>query len=155
MNQTKNQIVPEDPFDLNRFITAQEPVYDRVISELNHGRKRSHWIWYIFPQLDGLARSATAQHYAIKSRAEAIAYLNHPLLGERIVECANKVLAIKDKTVAEIYDYPDDLKLKSSMTLFSEVGSDSVFARVLDQYFSGDQDYQTLQLLTELENANE
>ena len=138
-------------FNLNRFIDAQERVYDRVLKELKNGSKRSHWMWYIFPQLDGLAQSATSKYYAIQSKAEAMAYLNHPVLGSRLIECANTVLDTEGKTVSEIFGYPDNLKLKSSMTLFSEVATDSVFARVLDKYFQGERDPKTLQLL-KLEN---
>lgn len=144
-----------DLYDLNRFISAQDKVYARVLTELKNGRKRSHWMWYIFPQLDGLAQSTTSKYYAIKSREEAIAYLNHPVLGARILECANTILAIEGKTVSEIFGYPDDRKLKSSMTLFSDVADNSVFARVLDKYFQGERDDRTLQLLEKLKNINE
>ena len=151
-NKTTNS---NDQFDLNRFTSAQDKVYDRVLAELKNGRKRSHWMWYIFPQLDGLGRSTTARRYAIKSIEEAIAYLNHPVLGSRLLECANTVLAIEGKTASEIFGYPDDLKLKSSMTLFSTVADDSVFVRVLDKYFQSERDDRTLQLLKKLKNINE
>ena len=151
-NKTTNS---NDQFDLNRFTSAQDKVYDRVLAELKNGRKRSHWMWYIFPQLDGLGRSTTARRYAIKSIEEAIAYLNHPVLGTRLLECANTVLAIEGKTASEIFGYPDDLKLKSSMTLFSTVADDSVFVRVLDKYFQSERDDRTLQLLKKLKNINE
>jgi uncharacterized protein (DUF1810 family) len=140
--------------DLNRFISAQDKVYDRVLAELKNGRKRSHWMWYIFPQLDGLAQSTTSKYYAIKSPSEAIAYLNHPVLGARILECANTIIAIEKKTALEIFGYPDDLKLKSSMTLFSEVAAEPIFIRVLDKYFQGERDDRTLQLLKKLKNTN-
>ena len=143
-----------DQFDLNRFTSAQDKVYDRVLAELKNGRKRSHWMWYIFPQLDGLGRSTTARRYAIKSREEAIAYLEHPVLGARLLECANTVLAIEGKTASEIFGYPDDLKLKSSMTLFSTVADDSVFVDVLNKYFQGARDIRTLQLLEKLNLTN-
>ena len=144
----------DNTFNLNRFIEAQEEVYDRVLKELKNGEKRSHWMWYIFPQLDGLAQSTTSKYYAIKSREEALAYLNHPVLGSRLNECTKTVLDIEGKTVSEIFGYPDDLKLKSSMTLFSEVATDSVFVRVLDRYFQGEPDPKTIELL-KLENTNE
>ena len=147
MAGTTKKLDPNDPFNLKRFISAQEEVYDRVLAELRNGSKRSHWMWYIFPQLDGLAQSTTSKYYAIKSREEAIAYLNHPVLGARLRECAEAVFAVKGKTVSEIFGYPDDLKLKSSTTLFSDVTTDFVFARVLDKYFQGDRDGKTLQLL--------
>ena len=141
-----------DLYDLNRFINAQDKIYNRVLAELKNGRKRSHWMWYIFPQFDGLAQSTTSKHYAIKSREEAIAYLNHPVLGTRLKECTDLILLIEGKTVSEIFGYPDDLKLFSSMTLFSEVADDSIFADVLDQYFQSDRDQKTLQLIKKLES---
>lgn len=107
-------------------------------------------MWYIFPQLEGLGQSPTSKYYAIHSREEALAYLNHPVLGSRLIECASTVLAIKGRTATEIFGYRDHLKLKSSMTLFSSVASDSVFVRLLDQYFQGERDVRTLQLLEKL-----
>ena len=140
-------------FDLNRFINAQDKVYDRVLAELKNGRKRSHWMWYIFPQLDGLAQSTTSKYYAIKSIEEVVAYLNHPILGARLKKCAETVHQIEGKTVSEIFGYPDDLKLKSSMTLFSQVADDSVFLQVLDKYFQSEPDTKTLQLLKQLKQT--
>ena len=148
--ETNDKNYPNNPFDLNRFVSAQDKVYDRVLAELENGRKQSHWMWYIFPQLDGLAQSATSKHYAIKSSSEAMAYLNHPVLGRRLIECTDTILGIKGKTVSEIFGYPDDLKLKSSMTLFSEVAANSIFSFVLDKYFQGERDTKTLQLLKQL-----
>lgn len=145
-----NKIGSNELLNLSRFVSAQKGVYDRVLAELKNGQKRSHWMWYIFPQLDGLAQSATSKYYAIKSPQEALAYLNHPILGSRLLECSNAVLKIEEKTVSEIFGYPDDLKLKSSMTLFASVASDSVFIRVLDKYFQGERDSKTLQLLEQL-----
>jgi uncharacterized protein (DUF1810 family) len=140
-----------DPFDLNRFLHAQEGIYDSVLAELRRGQKRTHWMWFIFPQIDGLAHSATAKHYAIKSIAEAQQYLNHPVLGTRLLECAETVLAVEGRSVAEIFGYPDDLKLKSSMTLFGQVADPgSVFTRVLDKYFQGERDARTLDILEKL-----
>ena len=141
----------EDPFDLSCFTSAQERIYDRVLTELRSGQKRTHWMWYIFPQFDGLGHSTASKYYAIKSIEEARQYLNHPVLGKRLLECAEVVLAIEGRSISEIFDYPDDLKLKSSMTLFAHV-SDlcSVFVCVLDKYFHGEQDVRTLQLLEKL-----
>lgn len=147
MIKVSNTINRDDPFSLARFISAQEGVYDRVLAELKDGTKRSHWMWYIFPQLEGLGRSTTSKYYAIHSREEALAYLNHPVLGSRLIECANIVLTVKGRTASEIFGYPDDLKLKSSMTLFARVASNSVFVSVLDKYFQGERDARTLQLL--------
>ena len=155
MRRTSKKLDPNDPFDLNRFLSAQEEIYDRVLAELKNGQKRSHWMWYIFPQIEGLGQSTTSKYYAIKSREEAIAYLNHPVLGSRLLECANTVLVIEGKTASEILGYPDDRKLKSSMTLFSDVATDSVFIRVLDKYFQSARDDRTLQLLKKLKNINE
>jgi len=137
-----------DPFDLHRFISAQDEVYNRVLEELKSGVKRSHWMWFIFPQIVGLGQSPTAHYYAIKNLEEAREYLNHAILGARLSECAESVLAIKGRSVSEIFGYPDDLKLKSSMTLFASVAtSNPIFVRVLDKYFQGERDARTLQLL--------
>ncbi len=137
-----------DTIDLNRFMTAQESIYDSVLTELRSGRKRTHWMWYIFPQLDGLGHSPTSKHYAIKSMEEARQYLNHPVLGTRLLECAEAVFAIEGRSISEIFAHPDNLKLKSSMTLFACVADQcSVFARILDKYFDGERDALTLQLL--------
>jgi uncharacterized protein (DUF1810 family) len=135
-------------FDLDRFVSAQATVYGRALAELRSGQKRTHWMWFIFPQIEGLGHSATAMHYAIKSIDEARAYLNHPVLGPRLKECAETVLAVEGRTASEIFPYPDDLKLRSSMTLFAAVAEPgSVFIRVLEKYFTGKQDERTLQLL--------
>jgi uncharacterized protein (DUF1810 family) len=141
----------EDPFALNRFISAQEGIYAGVLAELRSGRKRTHWMWFMFPQIDGLGHSATTIFYAIKSTEEARRYLNHPILGARLVECTEAVLAVKGRSISEIFGYPDDMKFKSSMTLFSRVaGPDSVFARALDRYFQGEGDVRTLRLMENL-----
>ena len=150
MAETTKKLDPDNLFDLKRFTSAQEQVYDRVLAELRNGNKRSHWMWYIFPQLDRLAYSTTSKYYAIKSKEEAIAYLNHPVLGTRLIECTEAVLAVEGKTVSQIFGYPDDLKLKSSMTLFSEVTTDPIFNHVLDKYFQDERDEKTLQLLNKL-----
>lgn len=138
----------DDPHDLARFIEAQERVYTDVLSELRNGRKRSHWMWFIFPQLDGLGFSPTAKFYAIENLEEARQYLQHPLLGARLRECSTLVLGIRDRTVSEIFSYPDDLKLRSCMTLFECVAeAGSVFAGVLEYCFDGRRDARTLELL--------
>ena len=140
-----------DPFDLGRFMSAQEGIYESVLVELRRGQKRTHWMWFIFPQIDGLAYNATSKHYAIKSIEEARQYLNHPILGARLLECAEAVLAIEGRSVSEIFGYPDDLKLKSSMTLFAYVADPrSVFVRILDKYFHGERDVRTVDLLENL-----
>ena len=151
MTHANDAVGRDDPFGLSRFISAQDRVYDRVLAELRCGQKRTHWMWYIFPQIDGLAHSTTSKHYAIKSIEEARQYLNHPVLGPKLLECAEAVLAIQGPSVSEIFGYPDDLKLKSSMTLFVYVADPgSVFVRVLEKYFHGERDSRTLQLLEEL-----
>src|SRR5688572_4887926 len=105
-----------DPFDLERFVSAQARSFDDAIDELANGRKRSHWMWYVFPQVVGLGRSSTSEHYAIRSKAEALAYLAHPLLGPRLAQAAEALLAVQNRTASQIMGYPDDLKLRSSMT---------------------------------------
>ncbi len=135
-------------FNLQRFVEAQNPLYDRVLAELQRGEKRSHWMWFIFPQLKGLGHSSMAEHYGIASRAEAEAYLKHDVLGPRLVECTKLVNAVEGKTIEQIFGYPDDLKFRSSMTLFaavSEVGS--VFQKTLEKYFGGESDPVTAEKL--------
>lgn len=145
-------ITDNDPLDLNRFTIAQEGVYPRVLAELESGRKRTHWMWYIFPQIAGLGESETTKFYAIKSRIEVGEYLDHPILGARLRECAEAVLAIQGRSVSEIFAFPDDLKLKSSMTLFAHFTEEnSVFLRVLEKYFSGERDAKTIEFLEKLE----
>jgi uncharacterized protein (DUF1810 family) len=123
------------PYELERFVQAQQPVYAQVIEELRAGRKRSHWMWFIFPQIKGLGRSEMAKHYAISSKDEAVAYLAHPVLGPRLEQCAELVLAIQGKTLNEIFGDPDDLKFHSSMTLFaSAAGPVSTFQACLNKY---------------------
>jgi uncharacterized protein (DUF1810 family) len=139
-----------DPFNLRRFVSAQEMIYTDVLAELQSGRKRTHWMWFIFPQFDGLGYSATSKHYAIKSKDEARSYLSHPVLGKRLTECAETILALQGRSASEIFGSPDDMKLKSSMTLFAAVTPPgSVFARILDMYFHGQQDSRTLDLLAQ------
>ena len=140
-----------DPFELSRFLKGQDRVYDRVLSELRSGRKRTHWMWFVVPQIEGLGYSSTTQYYSIKSKEEARQYLNHPLLGKRLRECAESILALEGLSASSIFGYPDDLKLKSSMTLFTSVAEpQSVFSRVLEKYFQGNRDERTLALLDRL-----
>jgi len=140
--------VTDDPFNLGRFVSAQARDYEIAREELRNGRKRTHWIWYIFPQVDGLGYSANSKFYSLKSKAEAQKYLEHPLLGARLLECANILLKLEGRSASEILGSPDDLKLKSSMTLFAAVQSqEPAFARVLDKYFQGKRDITTIQLL--------
>jgi uncharacterized protein (DUF1810 family) len=141
-----------DPFQLSRFVAAQEPAYEHARRELRAGAKTGHWMWFIFPQLDGLGRSPTARHYAIKNLEEARAYLDHPILGARLRECAQALLALPGKSAAAIFGSPDDLKLRSSMTLFARAaGSPSVFAEVLGAYFDDQPDERTVELLRAME----
>ncbi len=138
----------DDPHDLKRFLDAQEQVYERALAEIRGGRKYTHWMWYIFPQYEGLGFSSTSRRYAIHSLAEAEAYLAHPVLGRRLVECAEAVLGVTGSTAHEIFGSPDDLKLRSSATLFACASTPgSVFDRVLERYFEGERDPKTLKLL--------
>ncbi len=134
-----------DPFDLQRFVDAQAPVYGTVVNELRSGRKRSHWMWFVFPQLRGLGSSPTAVRFGISSIDEARAYLDHELLGPRLRECASLVAGIEGRSATEIFGSPDDLKLRSSMTLFARAAdSGAVFAGVLDKFYDGHEDPATL-----------
>ena len=138
----------QDIHDLQRFVQAQDPVYGQVCAELAAGEKTSHWMWFIFPQLRALGRSATARHFGIASRAEAEAYWRHPVLSGRLKECTALVVAIEGKTASQIFHSPDDLKFRSSMTLFAQVApGEPVFARAIDRYFGGTGDSRTLELL--------
>jgi uncharacterized protein (DUF1810 family) len=138
----------DDPFDLRRFVDAQDRVYDRVVAELRAGAKRSHWIWFIFPQLTELGHSSTARLFGISSLAEAQAYLAHPVLGARLRDCTRLVAAIEGASIDEIFGWPDNLKVRSSMTLFAQATSDNAdFLAVLDTFFAGEQDPRTLELL--------
>jgi uncharacterized protein (DUF1810 family) len=136
-----------DPFNLHRFVAAQEPVIDAVRAELAAGRKRTHWMWFVFPQIAGLGRSPTAQAYAISSADEARAYLAHPVLGDRLRGCTEQVLLVEGRTAHDIFGSPDDMKFRSSMTLFGEVSGEEVFLRSLDKYFGGAGDPLTLEAL--------
>ena len=139
----------DDPFDLERFVTAQAPIFETALGELKAGRKRSHWMWFVFPQLRGLGRSSTAQFYGIGSLDEARAYLAHRLLGPRLTLCAETVLAIEGRSLHEIFGSPDDMKFHSSMSLFARAATDreSAFRRALDRYCRGRMDERTLALL--------
>lgn len=137
-----------DPFRLQRFIDAQRSVYDTALAELRAGRKRSHWMWFVFPQLRGLGHSDMARHYGITSLDEARAYLAHPVLGPRLRECSRLALAIEGSTAEEIFGYPDNMKLRSSMTLFARAAPDEpVFDACLRRHFGGQPDQATLDLL--------
>lgn len=142
-----------DPHNLNRFLQAQEDDYERAFSEIKNGQKRSHWMWYIFPQFDGLGFSATSKRYSIKSIAEAKAYLNHPVLGPRLMKCVEAVLNIEGRTAHEIFGSPDDMKLRSCATLFAYISPEgSVFDQLLDKFFQGEHDPKTLRLLAAINN---
>jgi len=136
-----------DPYDLDRFVRAQAPDYERALSELRAGKKKSHWMWYIFPQIEGLGQSPMSVRYSIKSAAEAWAYLEHPLLGSRLRECAAVVRDIVGRSALEIFGSPDDLKLRSCATLFAAVSNEEVFEQVLQKYFDGERDKETLRRL--------
>ena len=137
-----------DPYNLSRFVHAQEEDYEQALSELRDGRKRTHWIWYIFPQIDGLAFSSTSKRYAIKSAEEARAYLDHPVLGPRLLECAGALLRVEGRSATEILGSPDDMKLRSCATLFTcALPAGSVFDRLLEKYYRGERDSKTLELL--------
>ena len=134
-----------DPYNLQRFVDAQDPVFDEVRAELRAGRKRGHWMWFIFPQIKGLGRSQLASTYAIASREEAAAYLGHPVLGPRLRECTRLVNLIAGRSIEDFLGYPDDRKFRSSMTLFAHASNDNqVFLDALEKYFDGDSDRLTL-----------
>ena len=138
----------DDPHDLTRFLRAQDTGYEQALSELRAGLKQSHWMWWIFPQFHGLGASPTSKYYSIKSVTEAKAYLAHPVLGPRLVECTEAVLQVEGRSATEILGSPDDLKLRSCATLFACVSSEgSVFERVLDKYYQRERDESTLRLL--------
>lgn len=151
INVDENVNDDNDTFDLSRFIVAQKNVYDCVLTELRRGKKQTHWMWYIFPQIDGLGHSSISIRYSIKSIAEARSYLSHSILGARLLECAEMVLDIEKRSVSEIFGYPDDMKLRSSMTLFAFISdTDSVFDSVLEKFFYGHRDSRTIQILESL-----
>ena len=139
----------DDPYDLARFVEAQEDSYKQALSEIRGGRKQSHWMWFIFPQFAGLGVSSMSERYAVKSVAEAEAYLAHPVLGPRLLECSEAVLRLEGLAAVKIFGSPDDMKLRSCATLFACVSPDgSVFHRIIDKYFDGKRDEATLRLVS-------
>jgi uncharacterized protein (DUF1810 family) len=143
-----------DHFDLNRFVQAQNQVFRDVQDELGRGRKQSHWMWFIFPQVAGLGFSAMSQRYAIGSRAEAEAYLAHPVLGPRLIACTGLVLAVDGRTINAILGAPDDAKFRSSMTLFDAVSGAPIFGDAIARYFAGERDGATLEILAALDRKS-
>ncbi len=142
-------VFADDPHDLDRFVRAQEHDYQQALAEVRAGRKQSHWMWYIFPQFDGLGFSSMTQRYAIKSAAEAEAYLRHPLLGSRLAECCEAAVGIEGRSAHQVFGSPDDVKLRSCATLFAAVSPPgSVFERLLDRFFHGVRDETTIRLLS-------
>jgi len=133
--------------DLDRFVEAQEGVHERALGEIRAGRKQTHWMWFVFPQIRGLGSSPMAQRYAIGSLDEARAYLAHPVLGPRLLACAEAALAVPERTAHDIFGPPDDMKLRSSATLFERAGGPDVFARLLERFFAGERDAATLERL--------
>lgn len=140
-----------DPFDLERFVRAQNPVFGVIQGELTRGRKQTHWMWFVFPQIAGLGFSTMSQRYAIGSRAEAETYLAHPTLGARLIDCTRLVLAVEGRTINAILGTPDDAKFRSSMTLFGAVAGEPVFDEALAKYFEGERDGATLDILATLD----
>src|SRR5262249_45290911 len=139
----------DDPYNLSRFLEAQQDDYKQALSEIRSGQKQTHWMWYIFPQIDGLAGSSTSKYYSIKSIDEAKAYLEHPVLGPRLLECVEAVVGVEGRSATEIFGSPDDLKLRSCATLFACVSPPgSVFDRLLGKYYGGGRDNKTLHLLS-------
>jgi uncharacterized protein (DUF1810 family) len=136
-----------DDFNLQRFVNAQQPIYAAALSELKGGRKQSHWMWFVFPQVAGLGRSTMAKHYAIRSRQEAAAYLAWPLLGTRLAECTRVVLEAEGQSAHDIFGSPDDLKFRSSMTLFDQVDHGGLYGRALDRFFAGKRDEATVEIM--------
>ncbi len=139
----------DDPYALSRFIVAQAPVFDTVLSELRAGRKRTHWMWFVFPQLRALGKSATANFYGVGSLDEARAYLQNPILADRLAQAISAVLAVPERSAHEIFGSPDDLKFRSSMTLFHEAAGESatLFKTALERFFDGEPDKRTLELI--------
>ncbi len=148
MADTSEPAGASDPHNLNRFVQAQEKVYKQALGEIRNGRKQTHWIWYIFPVFDGLWSSSNHKRYSIKSIAEAKAYLAHPVLGPRLRECTEAVLGVEGRSAFEIFDSPDDRKVRSCATLFAFVSPEgSVFERLIGKYYPGERAGETLRLL--------
>ena len=141
-----------DEFDAKRFIDAQKNSYDMALAEIKSGRKQTHWMWYIFPQISGLGKSTTSDFYAIKSIEETICFLSDPYLGKNLTEISTALLSLQTNNASEVFDFPDDKKLKSSMTLFASISdANSVFQKVLDKFFGGKYDKRTLSILSKLQ----
>lgn len=151
LSDESRKMASTDPYDLKRFIDAQEGVYETALAELKNGQKRTHWMWFIFPQVDGLGLSETSKFFAIKNIEEVRQYLVHPVLGSRLKECSQVLLDVDGRSALQIFGSPDDLKLNSSMTLFASVSSvDSLFQQVLDKYYHGEKDSRTLEIMGRL-----
>jgi uncharacterized protein (DUF1810 family) len=143
-----------DPYRLDRFLDAQAGIHDVALAEIQAGRKQTHWMWFVFPQIAGLGSSRTSQYYAIKSAGEARAYLEHPVLGDRLRKCADAVLHLSARSATDVFGSPDDLKLWSSATLFAAVSEPgSAFEHIISRYFRGEPDTKTLELLATLGDA--
>ncbi len=148
MSDMQDDVSSLDPFDLTRFVEAQERVYPYALAEIRAGEKETHWMWYIFPQIDGLGFSSMAKKHAIKNMDEAKAYLAHPLLGQRLRECFEALLAIEGRSAYQIFDSPDDMKLRSCATLFASAAEKpNLFERILEKYYEGERDTKTLKLI--------
>jgi uncharacterized protein (DUF1810 family) len=147
VEERRRAMKAERAFDPERFLEAQEGVHERALSELRAGRKKSHWMWFVFPQIEGLGQSWMSKRYAISGLEEARAYLAHPVLGPRLVECSDAVLGVEGRSASEIFGFPDDMKLRSSMTLFYAAEPGAVFSRVLEKYFGSEGDPATLRRL--------
>ncbi len=145
------------PYDLQRFVDAQAPIFDQALAELRAGRKQTHWMWFIFPQLRSLGRSATARHFGLADLAEACDYAAHPLLGPRLMSCVQALLGVHGRTAHQIFGSPDDLKLGSCSTLFEQAAGDGMpfFSQLIERYFDGERDPLTLRELTGAPGHNE
>ena len=141
-----------DSFELRRFVDAQASVYPQVVEELSRGRKRSHWMWFVFPQIAGLGFSAMAQRFAIESRGEAVAYLAHNVLGPRLIECTRLVVGASERTINDILGSPDDMKFRSSMTLFDAVSKQEIFAKTIATFYPAGKDSATIEILRTLKD---